>query len=136
MHVVKKGEKERWFRGYGPDQYVYYAREGPKKFLGGTFEVESRAELEKALHIPGVTVLSDGVEELKDAPGGGLMVTIADPEGFPINLICDQAPVREERKKPAKLLVNDESDKPREKRFQRFEAGPAEVHKVREASHS
>lgn len=48
MHVVKKTENSIWYRGYGPDQYVYYAQKGPeKKFLGGTFEVESYAELEK-----------------------------------------------------------------------------------------
>lgn len=130
MHVTKKGDNERWFRGYGPDQYVYYARQGPKKYLGGAFEVESREELEKVLKVPGATVLSDGIEEMKDAPGGGYIVTIADPEGFPVNFIWGQEPVREERKKPEKLLFNDEDEKPRQKAFQRFEPGPAEVHKV------
>ena len=47
MTLVKKTENERWFRGYGTDQYTYYAREGPKKFLGGAWEVESYEELEK-----------------------------------------------------------------------------------------
>lgn len=44
---MKKTETERWFRGYGPDPYVYYARKGPRAFLGGAFEVESYADLEK-----------------------------------------------------------------------------------------
>lgn len=47
MHVAKKTDKEIWYRGYGPDQYVYYARTGPKQFLGGSFEVESYEDLEK-----------------------------------------------------------------------------------------
>lgn len=47
MHVVKKGDNQRWYRGYGPDQYVYYAQQGPSKYLGGTFEVESYEELQK-----------------------------------------------------------------------------------------
>jgi len=47
MSVAGKAEGKRWFKGYGTDQYVYYAQEGEKKFLGGTFEVESYAELEK-----------------------------------------------------------------------------------------
>lgn len=47
VHVVKKTENERWYRGYGSDQYVYYARQGPKAFLGGTFEVASEKDLEK-----------------------------------------------------------------------------------------
>ena len=58
------------------------------------------------------------------------MLTISDPEGFPVSFICGQNPVVEERKKPSKLLVNDETDKPRQKRFQRFDPGPAEVHKA------
>lgn len=47
MHIVKKTPEEIWYGGYGPDPYVYYARKGEKKFLGGTFLVESYAELEK-----------------------------------------------------------------------------------------
>jgi hypothetical protein len=40
-------ETEAWYRGYSSDQYVYYARKGPKAFLGGAFEVESYEELVK-----------------------------------------------------------------------------------------
>ncbi len=47
LHVMKKTETEMWYRGYGPDQYVYYARQGPKAFLGGSFEVESYEDLTK-----------------------------------------------------------------------------------------
>ena len=48
MTVVRKTDTERWFRGYGPDPYVYYARKGSSKaFLGGAFEVESYQDLEK-----------------------------------------------------------------------------------------
>lgn len=47
MRVVKETDDKVWFRGYGVDQYVYYAQRGPKKFLGGTFEVESYQDLEK-----------------------------------------------------------------------------------------
>jgi hypothetical protein len=47
MEVAKRTEEEIWFRGYGPDQYVYYAKKGPKKFLGGVFMAECLAELEK-----------------------------------------------------------------------------------------
>ena len=47
LTVVKRTETQVWCRGYGPDQYVYYAQQGPKEFLGGTFAVESYKELEK-----------------------------------------------------------------------------------------
>ena len=44
---MQRTDDEVWYRGYGADQYVYYARKGPKKFLGGTFEVESYSDLER-----------------------------------------------------------------------------------------
>ncbi len=44
---MKQTDTEIWFRGYGEDQYVYYARQGPKTFLGGAFEVASFQDLEK-----------------------------------------------------------------------------------------
>lgn len=47
MVVAKQTENEIWYRGYGNDQYVYYARKGEKQFLGGAFEVESYQDLEK-----------------------------------------------------------------------------------------
>lgn len=47
MKLIKKTDTQRWYAGYGPDQYVYYAQQGPKKFLGGTFEVQSYEDLEK-----------------------------------------------------------------------------------------
>jgi hypothetical protein len=49
MTVAKKTDEEVWYRGYGTDQYVYYARKGTKAFLGGTFEVESYQDLERYL---------------------------------------------------------------------------------------
>ena len=47
MEVAKKTDEEIWYKGYGTDQYVYYARKGPKKFLGGAFEVSTKHDLEK-----------------------------------------------------------------------------------------
>lgn len=47
MTVAKRTEDQIWYRGYGDDQYVYYARKGPKEYLGGTFTVETYQDLEK-----------------------------------------------------------------------------------------
>ena len=47
MEVAKRDGDEVWYKGYGPDQYVYYACKGPKRFLGGVFEVQFREELER-----------------------------------------------------------------------------------------
>ena len=102
MHVAKKTETQIWFRGYSSDQYVYYAQKGPKKFLGGTFEVESYAELEKAARLDG----AGPIEKLDNAPGGGHMVSLTDPEGFPVCLMHGQEPA-EVGKLPTKIISND-----------------------------
>ncbi|KAF1954671.1 trihydroxytoluene oxygenase [Byssothecium circinans] len=126
MSVAKKAEGKRWFKGYGVDQYVYYAQEGEKKFLGGCFEVESFAELEKAATHPSAT---GPIEALTEAPGGGSTITLLDPEGFPINLIHGQTP-KALGPMPEILTTNYEVQKPRVARFQRFKPGPAAVHKL------
>ncbi|OAL54156.1 putative 2,3-dihydroxybiphenyl-1,2-dioxygenase or glyoxalase/bleomycin resistance protein-like protein [Pyrenochaeta sp. DS3sAY3a] len=125
MSVAHKADGKRWFQGYGDDAYVYYAQEGEKKFLGGCFEVESREELEKASRLPGASA----IEDLSDAPGGGALVTLHDPEGFPISLMHGQTK-KPPGPYPEVLTTNYEASKPRVQRFQRFTPGPAAVHKL------
>jgi hypothetical protein len=131
MHIVKHtkgddGVEKIWYRGYGPDQYVYYAQSGAeKKFLGGTFEVEFYDDLEKAAQIPGASPIT----ELKDAPGGGHFITLHDPEGFPVNLMYGQQ-AAQTGQLPEKVVYNDETTKPRVRKFNRFTPGPAAVHKL------
>jgi len=67
---------------------------------------------------------------MKDAPGGGHIASILDPEGFPVNFIHGQTSAQPQVM-PEKLVFNDESTKPRVRKFQRFEPGPAAVYKVR-----
>lgn len=125
MHVVKRTDDKVWYRGYGPDQYVYYAQKGEKKFLGGVYEVESQAELEKAVKIPG----AGAIEELSDSPGGGRMVTLHDPEGFPVSFVYGAEPAPKQDY-PTKVIYNYEDEKPRVRKFNRFTPGPAAVHKL------
>lgn len=48
MRIAKQTENKIWFKGYGPDPYVYVVRKGAEpKFLGGTFIVERYSDLEK-----------------------------------------------------------------------------------------
>lgn len=82
----------------------------------------------RAKDLPGAS----DIEELKDAPGGGYIVTFQDPAGFPVNLVHGQSPV-EKGPLPEKLVLNYETEKPRTRTFQRFNPGPAAIHKV---SHS
>lgn len=47
LQVALRTDDEVWYKGYGPDQYVYYAKKGSKKFLGGAFCAASWDDLEK-----------------------------------------------------------------------------------------
>ncbi|CAG8090634.1 unnamed protein product [Penicillium nalgiovense] len=125
MKTAKQTDEEVWYRGYGVDPYVYYARKGPKKFLGGAFEVESYQDLERATELS----TAGKIEELTDAPGGGYMVTLNDPEGFLMNLLFGQT-LTTPGPYPEILEINYETEKPRVGRFQRFQPGPAAVHKL------
>jgi hypothetical protein len=69
------------------------------------------------------------IEEITHAPGGGLSVTLTDPEGFPMTLLHGQTPASPGTY-PEILEANYEIEKPRVRKFQRFQPGPAAVHKV------
>lgn len=126
FEVVEDGGNEVFLRGYGSEPYVYVARqaEGDSEFGGGAYEVESRHELERAAQLPSASAISP----LK-GPGGGEIVTLADPVGHKVHLVYGQTKRAPDDKHLEKLTVNYEDDKPRKGRFQRFEAGPAPVHR-------
>lgn len=58
------------------------------------------------------------------------MITLVDPEGYPVNLVHGTI-AAEIGQLPEKMVANTESEKPRKRQFQRFQPGPAAVHKVR-----
>lgn len=86
---VKRTGRDTYYRGTGPDLFVYCAREGDEDAFGGAaFAVESEQDLEYASQtLPGASQ----VYELTDAPGGGRCVTFSDPvDGFPFHLVYGQ----------------------------------------------
>jgi hypothetical protein len=127
MRIVREESgKEIFFGGYGTEPFVYVARqaEGGSKFGGAAYEVESRTELERAQKIAG----SSSISTLK-APGGGEIVTLTDPAGHLVHLVCGQEPKEAEDLQLQELVVNYEDKKPRKGSFQRFKPGPAPVYK-------
>ena len=86
------------------------------------------------LKIPNIEIVTTGIEDMTNAPGGGRIVTVLDPEGFSISFVSGQLPLENDRKIPEKLVFNDETSKPRQRKFQRFHPGPAEVYKVKSGS--
>lgn len=118
---------EIFFSGYGPEPFVYHARraeEPTSSFGGATYLVETHEELQKASKIAGASSILP-----LEAPGGGEMVTLHDPAGHLVHLVHGQEEKPVEQIGLKKLTVNFEDEKPRKGRFQRFEPGPAPVHK-------
>jgi hypothetical protein len=108
---------------------VYCAIKGTKNTFGGAaFAVDSLADLELASQtLPNATPIHD----LEEAPGGGKRVTFTDPvDDFPFHLVFGQTPVPHGRD-PPELAYNYPSAKKRGvNRTQRFQQGPAPVHKL------
>ena len=117
-----------FYKGYGTEPFVYCATKGDENAFGGAaFVVESMEDLQLASEsIPGATKV-----QVLDTPGGGHTVTFHDPvDGFPFHLVYGQeaAPV-------SKHLPELEYNFPQAKyrkvnKTQRFEQGPAPVHKL------
>jgi len=129
MDVADERDDEIFLAGYGSEPFIYVAKralDGQSKFGGAAYEVESKAELERASKLPSA---STGIEAL-DGPGGGELVTLTDPVGNKVFLVYGQT-----KKEPSlpdrleKLTVNYEVDKPRKGRFHRFDRGPVRVHR-------
>ncbi|KAJ5806095.1 oxidoreductase [Penicillium pulvis] len=125
----KRVGKKIYYRGTGPEPFVYCLTEGDEDEFGGTaFAVESEEDLEYASQtLPGASK----VTALTDAPGGGYCVTFRDPvDNFPFHLVYGQELSNDVKKLP-ELDYNMPTEKYRSvNNFQRFEKGPAPVHKI------
>lgn len=117
-----------YFKGYGPDPFVYVAQKGPANEFGGAgFVVESLEDLELASKtLPKATAVLDS-----DAPGGGKRVTFRDPtDDFPFHLVYGQELVPVAAHLPELDYNYPESKHRPVNRTQRFKKGPAPVHKL------
>ena len=127
FEIAEDRGDEIFFRGYGSEPYVYIARKATgndSQFGGGAYEVETRRELEKAAQLPSASAIRP-----LDGPGGGEIVTLTDPVGHAVHLVHGQTKRTPDEKHLEKLTVNYEDEKPRKGRRQRFEPGPAPVHR-------
>ncbi|PMD28915.1 Glyoxalase/Bleomycin resistance protein/Dihydroxybiphenyl dioxygenase [Hyaloscypha variabilis F] len=130
FEIAKETDEIIYFKGYGTEPYCYVAqkcRSGQTEFGGAAYVVEDRKELERAARLPGAT----SIRKL-DAPGGGEIVSLRDPEGHQVHLVYGQTEEPSLVQPPIpleKLVVNYEDEKPRLGKFQRFAPGPAPVHR-------
>jgi len=122
-----------YLRGYGKDPYCYVvlpSTNREKAFEGGAFVVNSKDDLEKASKLPGATR-----KDISHLPGGGEMVSLSSPGGTKIHLVWGQKTRDIPDKEPSAQVMNLGPynlpfTKERRGEFQRFQPGPAMVHKV------
>ena len=125
--VAEESADVVYFRGYGTQPFVYCLKRGDEdSFDGAAFVVDSLEDLELATKLPKATQ----IYHLK-TPGGGKCVTFYDAaDNFPFHLVYGQSLVEMTNTFP-ELAYNFPTSKHRSvNRTQRFEKGPAPVHKL------
>jgi catechol 2,3-dioxygenase-like lactoylglutathione lyase family enzyme len=120
LTVVSLDDGVLYSRGAGPQPFVHATVEGDPGFRGIGLRAESVADLEKLAASEGA-----GVEPL-DAPGGGFVVRLKDPNGHAVEVVAGQTlsevlPVR------ADLPRNNSYGRPRQRDTLRVAEGPAHV---------
>lgn len=131
----KKTKDAVYFRGYGRDPVVYIAtqsKDGRAKYNGPAFVARDQHEFDKACKIEGAIK-----SELTEVPGGGMLCTIARPNGTLMHVVYGQKerPFNPSDPPPsATHEVQGPYNGPFEKRrygeWQRYHEGPALIHKI------
>ncbi|ACT60263.1 VOC family protein [Hirschia baltica] len=120
MKLVPHESGNLYARGVGAQPFLHATSEGPASFEGVGFRVSDVSELEILSKAEGVAVTA------LDAPGGGFVVSLVDPDGHVIEVVAGQelsavAAVSEP------VLRNDAIVKRRLRTPVRLEGSPANV---------
>ncbi|MBV9542610.1 MAG: glyoxalase, partial [Alphaproteobacteria bacterium] len=120
LQTVTSNAGVLYARGAGPQPFVHATTLGEPGFRALGFKAESVADLETLAAHEGVPV------ERNDAPGGGFVIALTDPDGFRVEVLAGQSPAS-----PLALggepPRNDARAKTRLRKTTRLTAGPATV---------
>lgn len=113
-------DKRLFMRGAGGAPFLHATELGEPGFAGIAFRANSRADLEALGEREKVEV------EPLDAPGGGLVVRLSDPDGFRVEVVAEQ------KNGPALAFAprapwNEAGAHPRLRNVKRVEAGASHV---------
>ena len=115
------GDGEPLFmRGRGPAPFVHVTEPGEPAFLGFGFRASSVEDLKALAAHSGAAV------EPLDAPGGGSVVRLTDPDGFIVEVVAGQASA-DSLPLETHLVWNNAHDRPRQRATKRTGAGSATV---------
>ncbi|MBI1328543.1 MAG: glyoxalase [Alphaproteobacteria bacterium] len=109
-----------YMRGTGTAPYVHITELGDPGFAGVAFRASSRGDLEALATSQGTTV------ESLNAPGGGHVVRLTDPDGFSVEAVSGQQTVSSIAL-PTRESVNDSRAHPRTDAVKRIPQGAAHV---------
>src|SRR5208282_544416 len=109
-----------YMRGADPDPFLHVTHRGDPGFAAVAFEAASLDDLEPIAKSEHASV------ERLDAPGGGSVVRLADPDGFAIEIVAGRAQAA--RIAPARVApANDSYEMRRQNLVKRVAAGPSHV---------
>lgn len=120
---TERTERALHMRGTGPRLFLHVTEQGEAGFAGIGFTADSVADLERLAASEGVAV------EDNDAPGGGRIVRLTDPDGFAVEVVADAAPAGT-LPLPSREATNDGRAAPRTNQVKRVAAGPAHVKRL------
>ncbi len=103
-------------RGAGVAPFLHVTEEGEASFAGVGLRAASVADLEVLARAEGAEVRS------LDAPGGGQVITLKDPDGHVVEVVAGQA-AAPERALPARAPWNSAADRPRQRQTKRTGVG-------------
>ncbi len=120
LRPIDAGEGRIFMRGAGTSPFLYAAEAGEPGFAALGLRAAGRADLEILARAEGAPI------EVLDAPGGGEVVRLTDPDGFAIEVVAGQAPAPP-LPAPGRPPWNSTAAHPRRCATVRLAAGPAQV---------
>jgi catechol 2,3-dioxygenase-like lactoylglutathione lyase family enzyme len=85
LERVHRTENLLYMRGAGPDAFVHVTELGPVRPIGFALKARSHEDLHALARHGGTTVME------RDAPGGGRVVMLADPDGNRLEIVFGAA---------------------------------------------
>jgi catechol 2,3-dioxygenase-like lactoylglutathione lyase family enzyme len=123
MFQVELAADRLFMRGYGESPFIHATERGDPGFAGYGIRLNSIADLAAIAAAEGTRI------EPLDAPGGGQLVRLRDPDGYLVEVVAGQEPV-------AQLAVPDygpwnHADRyPRQSATRRLPPGPSHVKRL------
>ncbi|MEJ0024882.1 MAG: VOC family protein [Rhizomicrobium sp.] len=113
-------DRTLYMRGTGPAPFLHATEEGPPGFAGLALRAKSQADLERLAVSENVAV------EALDAPGGGHVVRLTDPDGVAVEIVAGQSSTGSIAL-PPRQPWNGADGRARLRAVKRVGAGPAHV---------